>query len=135
MLPQAVAIRAAAIVGVGELNRFVLPAAHATDFIGPRRLFVERDEAAAGTRELATRGFARLAKKAIRDPHRVEVRPMVGRSGHTSRTAAQAESLPTGEQSSADYHLAVRSSDPRRAEAGRSAGNAQRRGVRSEPVT
>jgi hypothetical protein len=69
MLPQAVAIRAAAIVGIVELNRIVLPAADAADLVGTRRSFVERDEPTAGARELSAWPFARLAKEAIRDPH------------------------------------------------------------------
>jgi hypothetical protein len=38
-------------------------------------------------------------------------------------------------ESSADYHVAARRTDPRGAKAGHSAGNPQRQGVRSEPIT
>src|SRR6266511_3692500 len=39
---QAVAVRAAAVVGILELHRIVLPSADATDLVGSRRFLVER---------------------------------------------------------------------------------------------
>jgi hypothetical protein len=69
MLPQTVPVRAAAIVGIVELNRIVLPAADPTDLVGARRSLVKRDEPAAGARELAVWRFAGFAEEAIRNPH------------------------------------------------------------------